>query len=140
MIKTSHDNKIGRIDRRVCDNSSDALPPCLYCELTGFHPRVCPAYDKQCYKCQTFDHFAKACWSKNYRFNENIEQKSDITESLDDKFLSHTVGHIQIKKVENMDEDGDKNIHIEIVTESATENMIQNLKKTTTTKKKKKSS
>ena len=27
MIKTSHEYKIARIDRRVCDNTSDALPP-----------------------------------------------------------------------------------------------------------------
>ena len=97
------------------------IPICRYCGYPEIHLAIqdCPAYGKRCHKCQKRNHFAEVC--KAYIYREPVlertkgryqgrdtdkikkaTKKSDSCESSDDEFITQSVAHMKIKKVQNI--------------------------------------
>ena len=105
-------NMLGTSERHIrqnicCKSQSRRIkhewPMCNYCGLSGVHPKGnnCPAYNKQCYRCQKLDHFARVCWSTRYR---NIDsnwpgvkhyrgQNNNVVDEREDKRSDRTKNH-----------------------------------------------
>lgn len=126
MKDVSHEKQIARIDKnnrqewkqRSSYRKVDTdIQPCGYCGLRRVHPdrRNCPAYGKTCNKCQRPNHFAAVCRADRYRnsmdknrydtkrgrnqVKKTSERESDSGDTSDEEFLSQSIAHMRIKRV-----------------------------------------